>query len=101
MAPSALFHRGLDVGLYYELTGAVRGENYRHTVTVFNAKDRPGSAPLVSLFFDEAAAGEVIRSHRVVRLNRLKAGNYVVEVSVSGSDGSSQTRRRGIRLMDK
>jgi GWxTD domain-containing protein len=101
MAPSALFHRGLDVGLYYEVTGAVRGENYRHTVTVFNAKDRAGAAPLVSLFFDEAAAGEVIRSHRVVRLNRLKAGSYVVEVSVSGSDGSSQTRRRGIRLIDK
>jgi hypothetical protein len=36
-----------------------------------------------------------------VRLNQLKSGNYVVEVSVSDSDGSSQTRRRAIRLIDK
>jgi GWxTD domain-containing protein len=101
MAPSELFRRGSDVGLYYEVTGAVPGDKYRHTVTVFNAKDQAGSAPLVSLFFDEAAAGEVIRSRRLVRLNRLKAGSYVVEVTVTGSDGSSQRRRRGIHLIDK
>ncbi len=101
MAPSALFRRGLDVGLYYEVTGAVPGHEYRHSITVFGAKDRAGSSPLVSLFFDEAAAGEVIRSRRQVRLNQLKSGNYVVEVSVSGPDGSSQTRRRAIRLIDK
>jgi hypothetical protein len=101
MAPSELFRRGSDVGLYYEVTGAVPGEKYRHTVTVFNAKDRAGSTALVSLFFDEAAAGEVIRSRRLVRLNQLKSGNYIVEVNVSGSDGSSQKRRRAIRLIDK
>jgi hypothetical protein len=101
MAPSALFRRGLDVGLYYEVTGAVGGHEYRHSITVFGAKDRVGSSPLVSLFFDEAAAGEVIRSRRQVRLNQLKSGNYVVEVSVSGSDGSLQRRRRAIRLIDK
>jgi GWxTD domain-containing protein len=101
MAPSALFRRGLDVGLYYEVTGAAPGHEYRHSITVFGAKDRADSSPLVSLFFDEAAAGEVIRSRRLVRLNQLKSGNYIVEVSVTGSDGSSQTRRRGIRLINK
>jgi GWxTD domain-containing protein len=101
MAPSALFRRGLDVGLYYEVTGAVPGHEYRHSITVFSAKDRAGSSPLVSLFFDESAAGEVIRSRRLVRLNRLKSGNYVVEVSVTSPDGSSQTRRRAIRLINQ
>jgi GWxTD domain-containing protein len=101
MAPSALFRRGLDVGLYYEVTGAIAGQDYRHSITVFGAKDRAGSTPLVSLFFDEAAAGEVIRSRRLLRLNQLKSGNYIVEVNVSGSDGNSQTRRRAIRLIDK
>jgi hypothetical protein len=36
----------------------------------------------------------------VVRLNRLNAGSYVVEVTVSGSEGSSQSHRRVIRLLD-
>ena len=101
MAPSELFRRGSDVGLYYEVTGAVPGEKYRHTITVFNAKDRAGSAPLVSLFFDEAATDEVMRSRRLVRLNRLKTGSYVVEVTVTGANGSSQRRRRGMKLIDK
>jgi GWxTD domain-containing protein len=101
IAPSSLFRRGLDVGLYYEVTGAVPGHEYRHTITVLGAKDRAGSSPLVSLFFNEAAAGDVIRSRRLVRLKQLKSGSYVVEVTVTGADGSSQARRRAIRLVDK
>jgi hypothetical protein len=102
LAPSALFRRGAEVETYYEVTGAMPQQLYRHEITVL----RPGAGevasrrrPLVSLSFDEAAAGEVIRSRRTVRLERLKAGSYVVEVRVTAPDGSSQARRRLIRLI--
>jgi hypothetical protein len=34
-------------------------------------------------------------------MNQLKSGDYLVEVSVIGADGSSQTRGRTMRLIDK
>jgi GWxTD domain-containing protein len=103
IAPSRLFHRGSDLGLYYEVTGATPGRLYRHNISVFRAtgNDHPHERPLVSVFFDEAAGGEVIRSRRLVRMNQLKSGDYLVEVSVIGADGSSQTRGRTMRLIDK
>jgi GWxTD domain-containing protein len=104
LAPSALFRKGSDIELYYEATGATPGLTYRHEITVL----RPGSResegrkrPLVSLYFDEEAMGQVIRSQRTVRLERLKPGNYVIEVRVTASDGNSQVRRRLIRLIDR
>jgi GWxTD domain-containing protein len=104
LAPSALFRRGTEVETYYEVTGATTQQLYRHEIAVL----RPGAGeaaskrrPLVSLSFDEAAAGEVIRSRRTVRLERLKPGSYVVEVRVTAPDGSTQVRRRSIRLVDR
>jgi hypothetical protein len=55
---------------------------------------------LVSLSFEEGAAGQVISSRRTVRLERLKPGNYVVEVKVTAPDGSVQVRQRAIRLIE-
>jgi hypothetical protein len=103
IAPSRLFRQGSDVGLYYEVTGATPGREYRHSISVFRAGpgDRSHERPLVSVLFDEAAGSEVIRSRRLVRMNQLKPGDYVVEVEVTGADGSSQTRRRAMRVIDK
>jgi hypothetical protein len=54
----------------------------------------------VALSFEEAAADSLIRSHRTVRLERLKAGSYSVEVRVSGDGGGVEVRRRSIRIID-
>jgi GWxTD domain-containing protein len=104
LAPSALFRRGAEVETYYEVTGAMAQGLYRHEITVLRPSAREADAkrrPLVSLSFDEAAAGEVIRSRRTVRLERLKPGSYIVEVRVTSPDGTSQVRRRSIRLIDR
>ena len=103
LAPSALFRRGSDVELYYEVTGATTGLRYRHDITVLRS-ERPGSRrrrPLVTLSFAEEAADPVIRSHRTVKLERLKEGNYVVEVKIAAPDGNSQVRRRALTLIDR
>jgi GWxTD domain-containing protein len=103
LAPSALFRRGAEVETYYEVTGATPQQVYRHEITVMRPDSRESDRrrPLVSLAFDEEARNEVIRSRRTVRLERLKPGNYVVEVRVTSPDGSSQLRHRSIRLIDR
>jgi hypothetical protein len=93
MAPSAVFRKGAGVEIYYEASGATARSQYRHDITILRQRQ-----PVVSLSFNEAAPGEVIRSRRRVRLDRLKPGNYVVEVRITAPDGSSQVRRRPIRL---
>jgi GWxTD domain-containing protein len=104
LAPSALFRRGAEVETYYEVTGATPNRVYRHEIAVLRQGSREnhsGKRPLVSLAFDEEARGQVIRSRRTVRLERLKPGNYVVEVRITGTDGVTQFRRRSIRLIDR
>ena len=103
LAPSALFRRGAEVETYYEVTGATPQRVYRHEITVLRpgSRERDRRRPLVSLAFDEEARNQVIRSRRTVRLERLKPGNYLVEVRVTGPDGIAQVRHRSIRLIDR
>jgi GWxTD domain-containing protein len=101
LAPSELFRKGAEIEIYYEASGAEPLGRYRHEISVLpwnvgEARRRP----LVSLSFDEEAAGEVIRSRRTARLERLKPGNYIVEVKVTAPDGRVQTRQRSIRLIN-
>jgi hypothetical protein len=56
--------------------------------------------PVVTLHVDEAAVGDVIRAHRTLQLARLKQGRYVVELKLTGPDGSTQTRRREMRVLE-
>jgi GWxTD domain-containing protein len=103
LAPSALFRKGAEVEIYYEVSGA-KALEYRHEIAVLRPGAQemdPRSRPLVSLSFDEAAHEGVIRSRRTVRLERLKPGSYIVEVRVTAPDGTSQVRRRTIRLIDR
>jgi hypothetical protein len=104
LAPSALFRKGAEVEIYYEASGAIAGQMHRHEITVLRpdaGESERRRRELVSLSFDEEAAGPVVRSQRTVRLDRLKPGSYVVEVRVTGPDLSSQVRRRSIQLIDR
>ncbi len=100
LAPSSLFRKGSEVGLYYEATGATPGVMYRHEITVLRPNTRASDKrrPLVAVSFDEKAPAATIRSHRTVRLERLKEGSYLVEVKITAPDGSSRIRQRSLRL---
>jgi hypothetical protein len=101
LAPSGLFRKGADVELYYEVSGARPGELYRHEITVLRSGARAAKRrePLVTLSFEESAEDSIIRSQRVVRLDRLKEGSYLVEVKVTAPEGSSRIRQRSLRLI--
>jgi GWxTD domain-containing protein len=103
LAPSALFRKGSDVELYYETVGAAPGLSYRHEISVLRA-ERPGAKrrrPLVALSFEEAAPDSIIRSQRVLQLEGIKEGGYVVEVKITAPDGTSQTRQRSLRVIPR
>lgn len=104
LAPSALFRKGAEVEIYYEANGTTARQMYRHEITVLRpdaGESGRRKRELVSLSFEEEAAGPVVRSQRTVRLDRMKPGSYVVEVRVTAPDRNSQTRRRLIRLIDR
>jgi GWxTD domain-containing protein len=103
LSPTELFRKGSDAEIYYEATGATARAQYQHEITVLRNEAgiaRGKRQPMVSLSFVEEASESVIRSRRTVRLEGLKPGSYLVEVSVTGPDGKSQLRRRPIRIVD-
>jgi GWxTD domain-containing protein len=102
LTPFDLFLEGSEVELYYEAAGATEGAQYRHEIAVFRMKGEPGVAeprPVVTLGFDERAAGTLLRSHRVLRLARLKPGRYLIEVQVHERGGKPIARRREFRVV--
>jgi GWxTD domain-containing protein len=104
LTPFRLFPEGADLDLYYETAGASPGASYRHEITVERwDPERPDAKrrPVVSLAFDEQARESVVRSWRLLRLARLKPDDYIVEVRVTGADGRSEVRRRGIRMVKR
>jgi hypothetical protein len=104
LTPFDLFREGSEVELYYEVAGITEGARYRHEIAVFRIKGEPGAAerrPAVTLGFDERAAGPLLRSHRVLRLARLKPGRYLIEVQVGMPGGQPVARRREFRVVMK
>ncbi len=100
LAPSALFREKSQVVIYYEVRGVRTGAGYRHQIAVLRPGREDGDQrPLVALSFEEVAASPVIRSRRVVRLDQLKHGSYIVEVRVSDPEGQQQVRRRIIHII--
>ena len=55
----------------------------------------------MALSFDEKATDSTITSHRTVRLERLKEGRYVMEVKITGTDGISRVRQRGVHVIEE
>jgi len=103
LAPSGLFRNEADIELYYEVGGVTRGRRYRHEITLLRSEagDTRRRRPLVALSFEEEASDSVVRSHRSVRLERLKEGSYVVEVKVTAPDGTAQVRQRSLQLIKR
>jgi hypothetical protein len=102
LTPFDLFPEGSEVELYYEVAGAAEGAAYRHEIAVYRMNGETGAAeprPVVTLGFEEPAAGPLVRSHRVLRLGRLRPGRYLVEVQVRPPGGDALTRRRELRVV--
>jgi GWxTD domain-containing protein len=102
LTPFGMVPESRGAELYYEVSGARAGASYAHEIAVYRLKGEPSvpeRRPVVRLRFDEAASGPVIHSRRTLQLRRLKPGRYLLDVRVSGPEGSSDERRREIRVL--
>jgi GWxTD domain-containing protein len=107
--PLGTFLRREPLELYYELIGAAAGQEYETTLSVRKGGGRGlayqtgragGGGSKLSLQFKETAPGGPWRLRRSVSLDRLSAGDYTLEVTVTSTRGVKETRRRAFRIVD-
>ena len=102
LTPFGMVPESREAELYYEVSGVQAGTTYAHEISVYRLKgdqSEPERRPVVRLRFDEVAGGTVIHARRTLQLRRLKPGRYLLDVRVSGPDGSGDVRRREIRVL--
>ena len=88
--PLRTFRRNQDMDLYYEVEGLTAGTPYTVRVAVRKQggsgglfkKIFGGGSAAMSLKFEEQGAFPVGSSHRSLKLETLKPGNYTLEVVV-------------------
>ncbi|HEY8259201.1 MAG TPA: GWxTD domain-containing protein [Gemmatimonadales bacterium] len=98
--PLRTYKRSQDMDLYYEVEGLSAGTPYTVRIAVRKQggggglfkKIFGGGSAAISLKFEEQGAFPVGSSHRNLKLESLKPGNYTLEVVVD--DGKGRTDRR-------
>lgn len=82
--------------VFYEVYGARPGTVYstRISMSRLRANNELGTSSRMTVSFHEAAHDTPIRVHRDIDLHRMAAGEYVVQVSVSGPQGASASRAK-------
>jgi hypothetical protein len=109
MNPVGTFRRDERLELYYEVLGAAVGELHNSELTVRKGAGRGVDYQLgksgaggsrLSIKFSEVAPGGPWRVQRSVSLDRLKPGDYTLEVTVNAGSGARVVRRRAFRVVD-
>ncbi|MGH7526707.1 MAG: GWxTD domain-containing protein [Gemmatimonadales bacterium] len=106
--PLRTFKRNENMELYYEVEGL--SQDTRYTVRI--AVRKPGGGGLfkkifggggaaISLKFDDQATFPVASTHRSLKLDRLKPGNYVLEVSVEDGTGRKDRRYQPFQVVEE
>jgi GWxTD domain-containing protein len=98
--PLRTFRRTDDMELYYEVEGLSAGTEYQVEIAVRKQggggglfrKIFGGGGAQISLKFEETASFPVTSTSRSLKLNKLKPGEYTLEVKVE--DGKGRTDRR-------
>jgi GWxTD domain-containing protein len=106
--PLRTFKRNEDLELYYEVEGLSSGTPY--TVRIAASKEGGGrglfrkifggGSAAISLKFEEQANFPIASSHRSLKLDRLKPGNYVLEVTIEDAGGRKDRRVQGFKVVD-
>jgi hypothetical protein len=95
--------------LYYEVGGLEPNSNYTTQLEVkrrgggggFLRSIFGGGGKALSLKFTEQAPTPIVRVRRSVQLDRLKPGEYVLQVIVTDAAGHSDRREQPFDVVDK
>lgn len=110
MNPVGTFRRSEALELYYEVLGAAPGERHGTELAVRKGGGRGldyqlgrssvGGSKLSLKSEETAPPGGRWRIQRTVNLDRLKPGDYTLEVTVTAGSGTKVVRRRAFRVTE-
>ena len=94
--------------LYYEVEGLSAGTQYTVRIAVRKQggsggifrKVFGGGGTQISLKFDERASFPVTSTNRTLKLDKLKPGNYTLEVQVEDAQGRSDHRAQEFQVVE-
>jgi hypothetical protein len=106
--PLRTFKRKENMELYYEVEGLTEGTEYTVKIAVRKQgggggilrKVFGGGSAQISLKFEETASFPVTSTIRSLKLDKLKPGNYVLEVAVEDAQGRTDKRLQGFQVVD-
>jgi len=107
--PLQTFKRSDEMQLYYEVGGLRPGKPYEVQVAVRKQggsgglfkKIFGGGGAAMSLKFDAQAASSFESAHRGLKLDRLKPGHYVLELTVTDQEGRKDQRLRPFEVVEE
>ncbi len=109
LSPLGTFRRSETLELYYELIGADPFESHTTTLVVrkgsgsgasfMTGQTAAGSAKITLKFDEQAPRGRWV-AQRSVSLEKLKPGNYTLEITVTAANGIKDVRRRSFRVVN-
>ena len=94
--PLKTFKEGSSLELYYEVYGLRANTTY---TTLLSVRREGRGRPELTLTFSEPAGPDVTRSRRSVGLERLREGEYTMEIEVRAADGRVVRQTRGFRVV--
>jgi tetratricopeptide (TPR) repeat protein len=94
--PLKRFKEGSNVELYYEIYGLRPGTTY---ATLLSIRREGRGRPELTLTFSEPAGTDVTRSRRTLNLDRLREGEYTLEIEVRATEGRTVRQTRGFRVV--
>jgi hypothetical protein len=106
--PLRTYRRSQEMELYYEIEG-LKPTPYTVELTVRKKgsggglfkKIFGGGGAALRLKFDEQATTSTVSTHRRLKLDRLKPGNYVLELVVADAEGRKDRRRQEFQVVEE
>jgi GWxTD domain-containing protein len=106
--PLRTYKRKEEMELYYEVEGLSAGTQYMVKIAVRKQggsggifrKVFGGGGAQISLKFDERASFPVTSTNRTLKLDKLKPGNYTLEVQVEDAQGRTDHRAQEFQVVE-
>jgi GWxTD domain-containing protein len=105
--PLRTYRRSEEMELYYEIEG-LQPKPYTVELTVRKKgssgglfkKIFGGGGAAIRVKFDEQATTPEVTTHRSLKLDRLKPGNYVMELTVADAEGRKDRRTQEFQVVE-
>ena len=107
--PLRTYKRKEEMELYYEVEGLSAGTEYTVRIAVRKQggggglfrKVFGGGGAQISLKFEETASFPITTTSRSLKLDKLKPGNYTLEVQVEDAQGRSDRRAQEFQVVEE